>query len=286
LLAVVRGEWNPQECMTKSRYLMCPPDYFGVEYVINPWMAGQLHAADQPLAAKQWRSLCSVISNLASVVLMPAVPKLPDLVFTANAALIFRQTAVLSSFRCVERQPEAAHYAGWLRAAGFDVRTLPEGALFEGAGDSLLDRGSQPLLWSGYGYRSNLEALPRLEEYIGVEVQPLRLCDPRFYHLDTCFCPLDGGHLLYYPGAFDEQGNAAIEARVPPARRLAVPENEATLFTCNAVNIGRKVILNDASEGTQAWLRARGFEVIKTHTSEFMKAGGSAKCLSLLLDEF
>lgn len=264
---------------------MCPPDYFGVEYVINPWMEAQVHHADQQLAATQWNDLCSTIGKLATVLLMPPVPKLPDLVFTANAALIYGETAVLSSFRCQERQPEAEHYAKWLQSSGFTVRTLPEGALFEGAGDSLLDRGSQPLLWSGYGYRSNLEALPLLQAYIGVEVQPLRLCDPRFYHLDTCFCPLEGGHLLYYPGAFDAAGNAAIEYRVPAAKRLEIVESEAVLFTCNAVNIGRTVILNEAGPRTESWLQERGFDVIKTRTTEFMKAGGSAKCLSLRLDE-
>jgi N-dimethylarginine dimethylaminohydrolase len=271
---------------SESRFLMCPPHHFGVEYVINPWMQGQIKAADQELASRQWVQFHAIMGNHASVALMPAVSGLPDLVFTANAALVYNQTAVLSSFRCTERQPEARHYAEWLSADGFQMKTLPSGTLFEGAGDALFDRGGNALLWFGYGYRSDASALLHLQKSIDVEVQGLRLCDPRFYHLDTCFCPLEGGYLLYYPAAFDQQANAAIETRVSADRRLAVTEEDAIHFACNAVNIGKKIILNYASRELAAWLVSRGFAVIQTRMSEFIKAGGSTKCLSLRLDEF
>ena len=270
----------------ESRFLMCSPQHFGVEYVINPWMHGQIHATDRGLASSQWMQLHAVLSNYADVALMPAVSGLPDLVFTANAALVYGHTAVLSSFRCPERQPEARYYAEWLSADGFQVKTLPSGTLFEGAGDALFDRGTKPLLWFGHGYRSDAAALPYLEKATGVEVQGLRLSDPRFYHLDTCFCPLEGGYLLYYPAAFDQQSNAAIEGRIPARQRLAITEEDAIHFACNAVNIGTKVILNYATCGLTAWLAAQSFEVIQTRVSEFIKAGGSTKCLSLRLDEF
>lgn len=269
-----------------SRFLMCPPHHFGVDYVINPWMEGQLKNADQELASRQWTQLHGLMTNYADVALIGAVSGLPDLVFTANAALVYSQTAVLSSFRCTERQPEARYYAEWLSADGFEVKTLPSGTLFEGAGDALFDRGVKPLLWFGYGYRSNAAALPHLRKSIDIEVQELRLCDPRFYHLDTCFCPLEGGDLLYYPAAFDEQANAAIESRVAADRRFAVSEGDAVHFACNAVNIGKNVILNYATRELAAWLTSRGFEVMQTQMSEFIKAGGSTKCLSLRLNEF
>jgi N-dimethylarginine dimethylaminohydrolase len=269
----------------ESRFLMCPPHHFGVEYVINPWMQGQIKAADQQLASGQWTRFHALLADCADVALMPAVSGLPDLVFTANAALVHNQTAVLSSFRCPERQPEARYYAEWLSADGFRVKTPPSGTLFEGAGDALFDRGIATLLWFGYGYRSTQAAAAYLRKSIDAEVQELRLCDPRFYHLDTCFCPLEGGYLLYYPAAFDREGNGAIESRVPIARRLAVSEEDAVHFACNAVNIGNRVILNDATRPLADWLRSRGFEVVQTPMSEFIKAGGSTKCLSLRLNE-
>jgi N-dimethylarginine dimethylaminohydrolase len=270
--------------MSDLRFLMCPPAHFGVEYVINPWMQGQIHATNNGLASRQWVQLHDILSRYAQVESLPAVRGLPDLVFTANAAVIYKQNAILSSFRFPERQAEERYFAEWLRANGFVVHVLPREVQFEGAGDALLDREA-PLLWLGYGMRSSLEAKAYLERLLQIEVQPLELCDPRFYHLDTCFCPLEGGYLLYYAGAFREDGQRAIEERIPAEKRLAVSTEDALHFTCNAVNVGEEVILNEASDETIRWLRERGFRVTKTPLSEFMRAGGAAKCLSLRLDE-
>ncbi len=270
--------------MTRSSFLMCPPLHFGVDYVINPWMEGQVHATDADLAASQWSQLQSLLSARGDVLTLPAVAGLPDLVFTANAALIHQDVAVLSSFRFPERQPEAPYFAQWLSANGFRVHTLPPGVLFEGAGDALFDRVER-LLWLGHGMRSELSAQACLEQWVDVEIQPLRLRDPRFYHLDTCFCPLERGFLLYYPFAFDEVGLDAIRARVPEKRRIELSEQDAVHFAGNAVNIGNSVILNHASDTLTEQLNACGFEVIQTALTEFMRAGGAAKCLSLRLNE-
>jgi len=270
--------------LNRPRFLLCPPTHFGIEYVINPWMEGQLHAADTNRAAQQWRGFQKLVSDVAEVTSIEAVAGLPDLVFTANAALIYRGAAILSNFRCLERRPESAHFAEWLAADGFAVHSLPEGVFFEGAGDALFERGRE-FLWAGHGFRSHESAKPFLEKWTGVEVQLLRLQDPRFYHLDTCFCPLEGGHLLYFSKAFDAASNAAIEARFPSDQRFDVGEEDATSFACNAVNVGRQVILNRASDPLKDWMRDRGFQVTETCVSEFMKAGGATKCLSLRLDE-
>ncbi len=270
--------------MSRSRYLMCPPLHFGVEYVINPWMQGQIHATNAELASTQWSQLHALLSERAEVASLPAVAGLPDLVFTANAALIYRQTAILSSFRCPERQPESAHFARWLAADGFEVHILPPSVPFEGAGDALFDRGAA-LLWFGHGMRSDVAAKQYLQRFVDVEIETLRLRDPRFYHLDTCFCPLEGGYLLYYPPAFDEASNAAIEARVAPDRRLALSEEDAAGFACNTVNIGSSIILNHASPALVARLSEWGFDVTVTELTEFIRAGGAAKCLSLRLNE-
>lgn len=270
--------------MTNERFLMCSPQHFGVEYVINPWMEGQIHATNRELADRQWSRLHQLLGEHSEIASIPAIPGLPDLVFTANAALIHKDAAVLSSFRCPERQSESPHFAKWLTEDGFRVHTLPPGVLFEGAGDALFDR-VEPLLWFGHGMRSNLAAKPYLEQIVGVEVQPLRLIDPNFYHLDTCFCPLERGFLLYHPPAFDVSSNRAIEARVPEPRRLAVGREDALHFACNAVNIGKRIILNDASPSLVTELDSCGFDVTTTALTEFMRAGGAAKCLSLRLTE-
>lgn len=268
--------------MQKQRLLMCAPDYFGVHYVINPWMEGHINDTRGDLAATQWNRLYEVVKQHGEVDLLPPVPGLPDLVFTANAAVVRGRKAVLSSFLYQERQPEEPRFQKWLAAHGFEVHTLPREVSFEGAGDALFDEKAQRL-WFGHGVRSSLSAMPYLEQILDVEVQPLSLLQTRYYHLDTCFCPLEGGFLLYYPDAFDNASVAAIESLVPADFRLAVPDDDAVHFACNAINIGRTVILNKMSDSSKQWLAERSFQVVETPTSEFLKAGGSTKCLSLRL---
>ena len=266
------------------RFLMCQPDFYQVDYVINVWMEGNVDRSSPERAAQQWHELARVLRGHAEVELVCPEPGWPDMVFTANAGLVLGKNAVVSRFFHPERQGEEPFFKAWFEKAGFTVYELPEDLPFEGAGDALLDREGR-WLWAGYGPRSELDAHPLVAKWLGIEVLSLRLIDKRFYHLDTCFCPLAGGYLLYYPAAFDAYSNQLIEKRVPAARRFAVPETDAVNFVCNAVNFGSKLIVNKASEATRAWLGAAGFEVIETPLTEFMKAGGAAKCLTLRLDE-
>jgi lysine-ketoglutarate reductase/saccharopine dehydrogenase-like protein (TIGR00300 family) len=116
-------------------------------------------------------------------------------------------------------------------------------------------------------------------------VVSLRLIDERFYHLDTCFCPLTGGYLLYYPPAFDSYSNRVIEMRIPPEKRIVVEEPDAVCFACNAVNVNNTIVMNQVSDRLKQQLREGGFEVVETPLSEFLKAGGAAKCLTLRVTE-
>lgn len=267
-----------------TRILMCPPDFFEVDYVINPWMDGHAGSLDRDLARRQWDGLRAAIAESAEVVLLQPQPGLPDLVFTANAGFVHGRRAVPSHFMPHERRPEEPYLRAWFEAEGFEVRVLPDNVAFEGAGDALIDRGG-PWLWAGYGFRTEIEAHEYLRRWFDLEIVSIRLTDPRFYHIDTCMCPLDGGYLLYHPPAFDELSRAEIERRVPAARRIPVGVEDAGHFACNAVNIGRQVFMNRARAELVAQLEAHGFEVLQLPLSEFLKAGGSAKCLTLKLTE-
>ena len=270
--------------MGEPRFLMCAPSHYDVDYVINPWMEGNIHRSTKAVAAAQWQQLQEVLAGHARVELVEPQPGLPDLVFTANAGVVVDDSVVLARFFHPERQGEEPWFQQWFESQGYRVTLLPADLPFEGAGDALLDRNGG-WLWAGYGFRSELAAHPLLAEALAVEVLSLRLMDERFYHLDTCFCPLSDGTLLYYPPAFDFYSNRLIETRVPAAKRLVVGEADALAFACNAVNVGRSVILNQASAGLRQQLQTRGYDVVETPLSEFLKAGGAAKCLTLRLDE-
>jgi N-dimethylarginine dimethylaminohydrolase len=267
-----------------NRFLMCAPDHFEVAYVINPWMEGNIAHGRSRTAVRQWNALARLIGRVAEVERITAAPGVPDMVFTANAGLVLGNKFVLSRFRHAERQGEEPHFAQWFGEHGFEVLTLPPDMAFEGAGDALLDRG-MPLLWLGHGHRSHFDCAPLVADWLDIEVQPLKLVNERFYHLDTCFCPLEGGYLMYYPAAFDAESQARIAARVPPEYRIQVNDADAFSFACNAVNCGPNVFVDRASAALSRELRSRGFIVQQTPLSEFMKAGGSAKCLTLKLSE-
>ncbi|MDY7546255.1 arginine deiminase-related protein [Glaciimonas sp. CA11.2] len=269
---------------TKSTYLMCAPDYFEVAYVINPWMAGNIAHADHDVASLQWEQLVSEIASVAIVQQIPAKAGVPDLVFTANGGVVRGNKVVLSRFRHVERQAEESHFEHWFAAHGFEVLKLASHLPFEGAGDALLDRHDD-LLWFGHGHRSDVACAEPLSQLLDVEVQPLRLVDARYYHLDTCFCPLEGGEVMYFPDAFDAASQIAIAARVPPHRRLIVSADDALHFACNSVNCGQHIFLNCASVALVNVLTEHGYIVHQTPLTEFLKAGGAAKCLTLKLNE-
>jgi N-dimethylarginine dimethylaminohydrolase len=265
-------------------FLMCPPEYFTVAYIINPWMHGNLRKIDNAVAKQQWRSLYDTLTDLATVRLVLPQPSSPDMVFTANAGLVKGRDFIVSRFRYPERQYEEPYFADWFMDRGYEVSLMPRDVPFEGAGDALFDRGDS-CLWMAHGHRSISAAREVLAQRLGVEVAVLKLVDQRFYHLDTCFCPLEGGYAMYYPPAFDDDSRRLIEKRVPQAKRIAIGEEDALAFACNAVNIDSTVVVNRASAEFVKVLGKNGFDVVQTPLPEFMKAGGSAKCLTLRLDE-
>jgi lysine-ketoglutarate reductase/saccharopine dehydrogenase-like protein (TIGR00300 family) len=263
---------------------MCAPDHYDVDYVINPWMEGNIHKSSRDRAVEQWQKLYGLIKDHAIVDLVQPELGVPDMVFTANAGLVLGDQVVLSRFYHKERQGEEPFFKAWFESQGYTVHELPQDLPFEGAGDALFDREGR-WLWAGYGFRSELDSHPFLAHWLDIEVLSLRLMDERFYHLDTCFCPLTNGYLLYYPAAFDAYSNRLIELRVPAAKRIAIAETDAVNFSCNAVNIESLIILNKASDELKQRLTQVGFRVMETPLTEFLKAGGASKCLTLRVTE-
>ena len=267
------------EFSTAARILMCPADYFGIEYEINPWMNMQ-QGTNRQLARRQWQRLYQTLCDLgAAIDLLEPVPGLPDLVFTANAGLVFHDVFLPARFRFGVRQGESPHFEKWARDRGFTLVPLPESMKFEGAGDALFCGDT---LFAGYRFRSDVRSHHWVGERLGVPALPLELVDPRFYHLDTCFCPVAPGVAIYYPGAFDEYGRSVLKDRID--RLVEVSAEEAVSFSCNAVVVGRSVVLNQGAPKLAAALETLGFNVRPLEFSEFIKSGGSAKCLTLRID--
>jgi N-dimethylarginine dimethylaminohydrolase len=275
------------------RFLMCRPAHFAVSYAINPWMDPARWARHgRALAAaawQQWSDLHQSLSELgAAIELVPPLPGLPDLVFTANSAVVLDRTALLARFRHPERQPEEPHFADVFRALHANgvldaVRTLPKGVVLEGAGECVFDE-ARDLFWMGYGLRADAAARHVVAETFGVEVVALELADPRFYHLDTALCAMPQGELVYFPGAFTPAANVAISERVDAADRIEITAEDACRLAANAVVLGEVAVLSGCSARLRRSLEARGYCVRETPLSAFLRSGGAAFCLTLRLD--
>lgn len=272
--------------------LMSPPDFFEVAYSINPWMNPEQWSLDARHLSREarsaWAKLKETYERLgARVEIQPAVAGLPDLVFTANCAVVLDGKAVLARFLNEERSGEETfglRVFEQLRAGGEidQFHRTPAGVYFEGAGDAIYDP-LRRLMWMGFGQRSSRCAHYTIEQVFRIPTVSLELVDPRYYHLDTCLCVLSGGEVLYYPGAFTEAGRGQIEF-LARGHLLAAPEDDAAHLGVNLVCIGRDVVMCHCSPALRNQLKAHGYRVHVVPLGSFNRSGGAACCLTLQLN--
>lgn len=261
------------------RYLMVEPRHFTVSYHINPWMTPGVRT---DVAVAQWAKLVATMQALgADVVRAADVEGLPDMAFAMNGAFVVGEMAVPSRFRHEQRQAEEPYWHKIFADLGLTVTELDAGAdvRFE-AGDAFL---LGDVLVGAWGFRSEKAAGSALARQIGARhFLGLHLVDERFYHLDTCFCPLSEDLVVYFPAAFEPASAAELAATFPEALRLTEPE--ALTFCANSLLIGQTVVSSGLPPRVSSWLAERGYDTATVGLGEFHKSGGSARCLTLPLD--
>ena len=262
--------------------MMCRPENYDVEYDINFHMTGNGDEVKRILAQQQWKCLRRTLEQFCTVSSCVDAPGLPDMAFIANAGLTFsshgRKQCIMSRMKHPQRSGEIPLYEAFVRGRGYEIFHLPDNVVFEGEGDALWLPEAK-LLWGGYGQRSERAAYEHISRMYDVPVIALELIDKRFYHLDTAFCPLDPYTAMYFPGAFAPAGQHLIEAIFP--NRILLKDSEAMLFGCNAIVIGKRVIMPLVGRRLRYALHDSGYRVHAANMSEFIKAGGAAKCLVL-----
>ncbi|MEA2473139.1 MAG: ornithine--oxo-acid transaminase [Thermoleophilaceae bacterium] len=260
-------------------YLLCAPDHFEVAYAINPWMDLAVEV-DRGRARAQWDELVAALRGAgARVRTIDPADGLPDMVFTANAGLVVGDAFVPAAMRNPERRGEQAHFASWFAANGFSVQALGNGAVQEGAGDALPFGGR---LVGGWRTRSSAEAYPELARLTGATPAAVELVDPRFYHLDLAFCPLGEGRAMVVPSALTEAGRAVISELV--TEPLLLDAEEGAAFCANSVVVGSTVVMPACPPRVRRHLEEWGLNPVVVDVSEFQKAGGAVRCLTLALD--
>jgi len=266
-----------RRCTHTRTYLMCPPEYFAVQYKINPWMNPH-RPVDAKLAMSQWQRLSEAYEGLGHAVrTITPEPGLPDMVFAANGATVIDGKVLGAHFTYPQRQPEAAAYLNWFRGNGY-AQIRESRMLNEGEGDIVF--AGQAIL-AGYGFRSDEAVRDELTELYGLPVISLHLVDPRFYHLDTALVVLDEDTAAYYPAAFDDAGRAALASHF--SQLIEAKDEDAEVLGLNAISDGRNVVLPEQATGLTTQLADAGFNPVGVNMSELLKAGGGPKCCTLEL---
>ncbi len=256
---------------------MCPPDYFGIDYEINPWM----HKKNQPdivLAKKQWENLKNIFKSIGvNVSELTPQKGCPDMVFVANAGLPINGKFILSNFAFKERMPEVKHFEKFF-SEKFEIIKLPKDVKFEGQGDAFFAKGK---LFLGYGFRSSKKAKDELKKHLkqGQDIVHLKLKNPNFYHLDTALAYIGDDNFLTVKGAFSEEAEKKLKKE---GNIIYLSDDDAKNFAANCIVFERNIILNKASKNLKNTLKKLNFNVIESKTSEFIKSGGSVRCLSLV----
>lgn len=268
-----------------NKFFMVWNEFFQVNYEINPWMMDKENTVDVSLAKKQWTGLKEILEAVGAEVVAGYIEdkEVPDIVFTANAGITNARNAFIpSNFKYDERKREKSLYIDIFRHHfEYNINELPSEISFEGEGDALFDY-ERGILWLGSGFRTSPEALSVLKDFVRpYSVIPLKLVDKSFYHLDTCFCPLSNG-CIGYIHAFDNESCEDI-VHIYGEKQIWVSKDDAYNFACNAVEVDDNIIMNKASNDLIEKLNVLGYITYETALTEFIKSGGSAKCLTLRL---
>ncbi len=259
-----------------KKILMCPPESFAIEYEINPWMKiGNM--VDKEKAFKSYNELKAAYQNLGVEVFELKPQKgFPDMIYTANIGYAEKNVFIKANFKFEQRRPESDFAKDFFEEKDFRIFTLPEDIYFEGEGD--LIRSSHKY-FLGWGKRTDLKAKNFIEDILQKEIIDLELIDPFYYHLDTCFAPLNDNAALINRNSFTENGMQKIYDNFETV--IEVDANDNSQLACNLVVVDSTVILGKRiSAKLEEQLNKLNFRVTQIDMCEFLKGGGSVKCLS------
>ena len=266
-----------KKMINAKKILLCPPVYYDIEYSINPWMH-----IEEKVNKKDVLSEYKELKKLYDKLQIPydeltPTNGLPDQVYTTDTGVPVGKIFIKSNFRYGQRKPESAVSAAYFEKKGYAVYNLPPTVSFEGQGDLVR---ADHTYFMGWGQRTSYEAEDFLIHALQKEVVTLQLTNPNFFHLDTCFAPLSQNIAIYYPGAFTDEGKQTLDEYFEDL--IAVYRNDANAFACNVIKIDNHILVNkNISDNLKKTLENYGFTVHGLKMTEYLKGGGSVKCVSL-----
>jgi N-dimethylarginine dimethylaminohydrolase len=257
---------------------MCKPLFFdSLNYVINPWMTPG--AIDNKKAVKQWSELVEIYEELGiTITHIDQQEGSPDMVFSTDQGIVEGKNVLLSRFWCKERRNETYYYEKWFAENGYAITYLPDDIFFEGNGDSARWNDK---LFIGIGYRADKKTCNTISKLLQLDVIPLEIIDPKFYHLDVGFFPLNNETIFYYPPAFSQKSRGVLKKLVP--NLIEFTKDEAFGFCANSIVTDKYVIHQTGNPTFQRKLKNLGYTSLEIEVGEFMKSGGGIHCLTNVL---
>lgn len=261
-----------------KRVLLCRPTHFNVEYIINPHM--KPYTVETAKALNEWDDLVATLKYLKiRVQTIEQEMDVPDMVFAVDQGIVRDGAVLMANFRYTQRQSERIYYRDWFRDNGFKLRALSNIYPFEG-GDTIF---FGEMLFVGTGFRASVSSCEELANKLGVDVIPLRLVDPYFYHLDMCFLPIDETTAFYYPKAFSKNSQNLIKRMVP--NLIELTKDEVDTYAANSFVSGKDIVISKGIPNTfHKKLKKLDLNIHEVKIDEFKKAGGGIHCLINVLE--
>jgi N-dimethylarginine dimethylaminohydrolase len=274
---------------------MCSPDYFEIVDVKNVHMEGNAGKVDKTLAQTQWQAIYDIftqeaeLGNIDRAAIIPGEPGCEDMVFCANQSFPWLDEknepfVMMSRMKHVSRQQEVVFFEAYYQALGYKIIPPPPQGLLEGMGD-LIPVPGKKIIFGGYGHRTELTTLEAIQATLQCPIIQLPLVNEAFYHLDTCFLPLNTRSVLIAREAFNEMGLEEINREFEHVYEIPTQESLHG-FALNAhVVHGHRypfAIIQQGNTQTVDILTQQGFKVYEVNTSEFMKSGGSVFCMKMM----
>lgn len=240
----------------------------------------QPYSVDGKKALSQWQNLVKVLNDIGiKTEVIEQEEDVPDMVFATDQGIVKDGAILLANFRYRQREKERVYYREWFREHGFGLRSLSNVFPFEG-GDTLFFNG---MLFVGTSFRASVASCEELAQKLEVDVIPLRLVDPHFYHLDMAFLAINKETAFYYPAAFSESSQNLIKRMVPNAIELS--QKAVNAYAANSFVSGDNIIISKGTpDDFTKELKKLGLKIHEVDVSEFKKAGGGIHCLINVLE--
>jgi N-dimethylarginine dimethylaminohydrolase len=249
-------------------FVVCRPTFYDIKYQINPWM--NFHGFNKNMAIDQWNSFCDRIKEFGAEVLQVKPREdLPDMTFTSDNGLFLKSENifVVSNHKHEERSREQWWFHEFFFNRNASIITT---ANYFCGSDAVF---FEDTLIGGYGFRTDKELYDEIRPLLDKDPIVVKLVNPYFFTLNSCFCPLNNSDYLIYEDAFDEFPSLG--------RKISVPGVEAKNFACSSLVIGNKVLISKNCPITCEKLKEFGYEPVELEMSELMKSGGACKALAL-----